>query len=609
MHLPISVFDDIFLTSVVSHDPSNLRRFLSSYKKQATHNLDPNTCRLTFFPTRDSLHVFSNISSQNLGFLSYSFIKKDKSDCIIDVDYTNLALGIGNNDFLTSTTVFMLLSLLFNDLQKPLLACESLDSPRSAKDLITAGMLTGDSAERVFYFDNETPVPSLYMKLPIESSSKAYTNYSHALISALKPFTDDFYINSDGTQIEMEAVTPSALENLAQNCPPIEIALVDPQGFSKSHNGVYVNTTNKNVLIKNKFLIDNPIKELCYQGVVIFDSLSPSTSLERSNPKFPYIEAIFGYMGSKRRLLGQLLPLFPEQINTFVDLFCGAANVGINAKAKKIVLNDANTKLINLYKTIKSTDPEVIAKRSFELCDKFGLNDKKTRKEGYYKLRAYINGLKDKESKEFYITLYLLICISFFYIFDFKEDGTFVGTAGTATYTDVRKKKLLAFSDRLKSKESPIQVTNTPFQKFKFDSLTKKDFIYADPPYLITDAEYNKYWTEHDETKLYNMLDELHKRGIKFALSNTMALKNKVNEILVDWILRNEGTYTPIKLDISYHTSMWNRKDYEQEINAEVVVVNYDPPTSDFETWTKDELVEILRGRSLLALKYVDNKK
>lgn len=60
------------------------------------------------------------------------------------------------------------------------------------------------------------------------------------------------------------------------------------------------------------------------------------------------------YVGGKYKLLPQLLPLFPKDINTFYDLFGGGGNVFINAKAKHYVYNDIDTHvsdlLYNMYK-------------------------------------------------------------------------------------------------------------------------------------------------------------------------------------------------------------------------------------------------------------------
>ena len=44
------------------------------------------------------------------------------------------------------------------------------------------------------------------------------------------------------------------------------------------------------------------------------------------------IQSPLNYTGGKYRLLSQILPLFPDDIETFVDLFCGGCNVGINGK-------------------------------------------------------------------------------------------------------------------------------------------------------------------------------------------------------------------------------------------------------------------------------------
>ena len=47
------------------------------------------------------------------------------------------------------------------------------------------------------------------------------------------------------------------------------------------------------------------------------------------------IASPLNYTGGKYKLLPQLLPLFPNEVNTFVDLFCGGCNVAVNANAKK----------------------------------------------------------------------------------------------------------------------------------------------------------------------------------------------------------------------------------------------------------------------------------
>ena len=43
---------------------------------------------------------------------------------------------------------------------------------------------------------------------------------------------------------------------------------------------------------------------------------------------------------------------FPKKINTFVDMFSGGFNVGINIDSKKTICNDINTFIIDLYKEL-----------------------------------------------------------------------------------------------------------------------------------------------------------------------------------------------------------------------------------------------------------------
>ncbi|MDR2152478.1 MAG: DNA adenine methylase [Helicobacteraceae bacterium] len=67
-----------------------------------------------------------------------------------------------------------------------------------------------------------------------------------------------------------------------------------------------------------------------------------------------FIKSPLNYIGGKHKILSQIFPLFPKEINNFVDLFSGGANVGINAKAKKIILNDNLTYLIDIYRALKN---------------------------------------------------------------------------------------------------------------------------------------------------------------------------------------------------------------------------------------------------------------
>lgn len=47
------------------------------------------------------------------------------------------------------------------------------------------------------------------------------------------------------------------------------------------------------------------------------------------------IKSPLNFTGGKYKLLPQLIPIFPDKIETFVDIFCGGCNVALNISAKK----------------------------------------------------------------------------------------------------------------------------------------------------------------------------------------------------------------------------------------------------------------------------------
>ena len=44
-----------------------------------------------------------------------------------------------------------------------------------------------------------------------------------------------------------------------------------------------------------------------------------------------------------------------------------------------------------------------------------------------------------------------------------------------------------------------------------FEDFNKDDFVYLDPPYLLTEANYNDNWNDEDELRLFKYLDRLDK--------------------------------------------------------------------------------------------------
>lgn len=306
-----------------------------------------------------------------------------------------------------------------------------------------------------------------------------------------------------------------------------------------------------------------------------------------------FIQSPLNYTGGKYKLLKQILPNFPNKIDTFVDLFCGGCNVGININAKEVIYNDLNKNLLYLYNTFKNLDKEItfywinyIIKEynlslvsehgySFYNCESSkGLGD--YNRNGFLKLRADFNNktLSQNEDYYYYIMLYVIIVYAFNNQIRFNSNGEFNLPVGKRDFNNKIQDKLSKFIDRLKEQNSVF--TCLDFRNFDIKTLTENDFVYADPPYLITCATYNEQggWTEKDENDLLDFLDNLSENRIKFALSNVLSSKGKENKILKAWVERNINRYRVIHLNYNYANSNYQTKD-KTKSSDEVLIVNY----------------------------------
>ena len=276
-----------------------------------------------------------------------------------------------------------------------------------------------------------------------------------------------------------------------------------------------------------------------------------------------YIKSPLNYTGGKGKLLNQILPLFPKNINTFVDLFTGGCNVAINVSANKIIANDLCTQVIDTYKGIQNNTTEENIKMIEEIINEYDLS--KENKEGYLELRkAYNDG-----NKEWHI-FYTLLAYSFNNQIRFNKKGEFNMPfgKGRSSFNPTLKKKFEDFSNAIHNKN--IKFTNNDFKKLNIDKLKDDDFVYLDPPYLVTEATYNTGWNEETEKELLSLCDRLNEKGIKFAISNVLEHNGSKNEILINWSKNYNVNY----LDYNYSNCNYHKKDNGHK-SIEVLITNY----------------------------------
>lgn len=275
-----------------------------------------------------------------------------------------------------------------------------------------------------------------------------------------------------------------------------------------------------------------------------------------------YIKSPLNYVGGKYKLLPQILPLFPKDIDTFVDVFAGGCNVGVNVKANHYIFNDIEPRVIGLLKYIKQYSLDDMLSSIDYYTDKYSLD--RENKQGYLDLRKDYNLSSFKPPMHFYT----LICHSFSNQIRFNSKGEFNMPFGKRTFNDQLKERFISFVNHLQ--QLNVEFDNIDFRDMEFQY---GDFVYLDPPYLHTTATYNENggWTEQDEKDLLFMLDTLDKSHIKFALSNVFENKGSRNEILIEWAKKYNVHY----LNHTYSHCNYQSKDKGTNTTVEVLITNY----------------------------------
>jgi DNA adenine methylase Dam len=298
-----------------------------------------------------------------------------------------------------------------------------------------------------------------------------------------------------------------------------------------------------------------------------------------------YVKSCINYTGGKYRLLKQILPLFPNEIDNFIDLFCGGANIALNVDTNKIHCFDIEKELINLFNFIKKTDHNELLICVENLIEDYGLsntfknsynfyNCNSSRGLAHYNKKAYNNLRKDFNRSKYidsdkYLYFYTLIVFAFNNQIRFNKKGLFNIPVGKRDFNKNSRNNLINFSKKIK--ERNIHFKSSDFRDVNLDKLRKNDFLYSDPPYLITTATYNEQnrWSEKDEKGLYGLLDLIDSKHIKFALSNVLKSKGKTNNILLEWSKKYNIHY----LNYSYSNSNYQITNKDKAL--EVLICNY----------------------------------
>ena len=355
------------------------------------------------------------------------------------------------------------------------------------------------------------------------------------------------HIKENAVQLKL-SVTPETEKKVAEARVKINKLMFSGKNRAAYEQAMLPNATGKSIIILGK---------------------TPKVEVKVEEPKKSFVVSPMNYMGGKKKLLPTLVKHFPKDIKVFIDLFCGGATVGINAEAGYVLFNDNIVPLIEMYKYMKNNSVEVCLHYIDSVIEAWGLTQNEEDKDKYYAFRESYNSTPVNERNP--LDLFVLMAYSFNNQIRFAVNKNWKFNipfgANRSSFNDKMRENLIGFINALHKKDCfflSVDFADVPFDKYAF--------VYADPPYLISQATYNDGWDEEKERTLLGRLKELNDIGGRFALSNVLENKGEENTILKEWAETNG--FNIIHLDKSYANSYYHRKDRESKTD-EVLITNY----------------------------------
>lgn len=276
-------------------------------------------------------------------------------------------------------------------------------------------------------------------------------------------------------------------------------------------------------------------------------------------------ESPLNYIGSKTKIVPDIIRYSPLKYDKFIDAFGGGFNVGINMRSNEVVYNDVNFFVKDIIKSFLEKDTYDYLKTIDKYIRKFEL--KKGDVDSYNKAREYYNSID--VNKRDSILLFTLILYGFQQQIRFNNNKEFNNPSGIRWFNDKILEKLISFSRKIK--EETCSFRNLNYIEFE-TMLTAGNFIYLDPPYMLTNASYNDGkrgflgWNKTLEKEMFQFLERISSKNINFMLSYVIEHRGLKNNDLVDWIRINK--FSLIILD--------DIRGISGKIRKEVLVINYD---------------------------------
>lgn len=268
------------------------------------------------------------------------------------------------------------------------------------------------------------------------------------------------------------------------------------------------------------------------------------------------------WIGGKTQLLSTIVPLLPDNYNTYCEPFVGGGALLFHVQPHTAIINDINTEIITAYNVIKYDVENLIVE----------LKTFKNESDFYYWVRSWdrdtdaYNNISDikKAARILYLNK---TCFNGLY--RVNNQGKYNVPFGKYKNPNIVNEVVLRHISEYFNK-CDITILNADYTKV-LESLPRDSFVYLDPPYdpLTKTANFTKYssngFSQDDQIELKEICDKLTSGGVKFMLSNssTEFIKN---------LYSDGGKYNIIEVDAARKVNCVASKRGKV---SEVIVRNY----------------------------------
>ena len=227
---------------------------------------------------------------------------------------------------------------------------------------------------------------------------------------------------------------------------------------------------------------------------------------------------IVKWVGGKRQLLDEIIPLLPEKFTTYCEPFLGGGAVFFAVQPANAVVNDLNADLIAVYETVRDDVETLIA----------SLKQHKNTEAYFYQIRDLDRNPEQYQAMskiEKASRLLYLNKTCFNGLFRVNKSGKFNTSYGRYKNPDIVNEAGLRAASKFLN-ESKIEFCSGDFEQV-LSRCPAGSFVYLDPPYdpVSNTANFTSYnkdgFSQNQQIRLKECCDELTNRKVKFMLSNS----------------------------------------------------------------------------------------